>query len=178
MGGGDIDFAVNSFVNFSLMAIGGLAGIWAAKPLPNFLKGDVALSVTLAVILIMPFLFSRPYSWDEFGRLTGVLNALLLVQIYQSQNGRITALLDLKPLRELGIISYAAYLFHPVINLAQIPHYFGYSIEIRRSVSMAIDFAATVALAALSWRFLERPARSWLISRFQWEGGTTGRGDG
>ena len=62
-------------------------------------------------------------------------------------------------------ISYAAYLFHPVIDLSQIPHYYGYPIEIRRSASMVMDFMATILLATLSWRLLERPVRNWVISK-------------
>jgi peptidoglycan/LPS O-acetylase OafA/YrhL len=162
----DIGFAVNSLVNFSLMGFGGLAGVWADKPLPNALKSDLALSATLLFVLSTPLLFRWPDTWDQLGRLSGIPCALLLVQIYQSQNGRIVTLLDLRPVRELGVISYAAYLFHPVINLSQIPHYYGYPIEIRRSVSMVMDFTATILLAMLSWRLLERPVRNWVISRF------------
>jgi len=165
-----VSFEVGSFVNFGLMAIGGLAGLWAERALPWGLKGDGPLAFTLAFILVMPVLFRSPESWGHFGRLTCVLNALLLVQIYQLQNGRITALLDLFPIRELGIISYAAYLFHPVINLSEIPHHFGYSIEIRRSFSMVLDLTATILLASVSWRILERPVRSWLISGFDGTG--------
>jgi peptidoglycan/LPS O-acetylase OafA/YrhL len=162
----DIGFAVNSLVNFSLMAIGGLAGVWADKPLPNALKGDLALSVTLLFVLSTPLLFRWPDTWDQLGRLSGIPCALLLMQIYQSQNGRVVTLLDLRPVRELGVISYAAYLFHPVINLSQVPHYYGYPIEIRRSASMVMDFMATILLATLSWRLLERPVRNWVISKF------------
>jgi peptidoglycan/LPS O-acetylase OafA/YrhL len=162
-----VSFEVGSFVNFGLMAIGGLAGLWAERPLPSCLKGNGPAVLTLGLILVMPALFRSPEAWAHFGRLTCVLNALLLVQIYQSQNSSITAVLELFPIREIGIISYAAYLFHPVINLSEIPRHFGYSIEIRRSVSMVLDLAATILLASMSWRILERPVRSWLISRFE-----------
>jgi peptidoglycan/LPS O-acetylase OafA/YrhL len=160
-------FDVNSFVNFGLMAVGGLAGLWAEKRLPRGLQGDGPLALTLGLVLVMPALFTAPESWAHFGRLTCVLNALVLVQIYQLQNGRVTALLDLFPIRELGIISYAAYLFHPVINSAEVLHHYGYSVEIRRSLSMVLDLAATILLAWVSWRILERPVRSRLISRFK-----------
>jgi len=165
-----VSFEAGSFVNFGLMGIGGLAGLWAERPLPRGLKGDGPLGLTLALILVMPVLFRSPESWGHFGRLTCALNALLLVQIYQLQNGRITTLLDLFPIRELGIISYAAYLFHPVINLSEIFHHFGSSIEIRRSLSMVLDLTATILLASMSWRILERPVRSWLISLFEGAG--------
>ena len=160
-------FDVNSVVNFGPMAVGGLAGLWAERRLPRCLQGDGPLALTIGLILVMPALFTAPEPWSHFGRSTCVLNALVLVQIYQSQNGRVTAFLDLFTIRELGIISYAAYLFHPVINLAEVLHHYGYTVEIRRSLSMVLDFTAAVLLAYASWRILERPMRSWLIARFE-----------
>jgi peptidoglycan/LPS O-acetylase OafA/YrhL len=164
----EVSFAVNSFVNFGLLAVGGLAGLWAERPLPRYLKGDLPLALAFALILVMPMLFRSVDSWEQFGRLTCFLNALLLVQIYQLQNGRITALLDLAPIRALGIISYAAYLFHPVINVSEVADHFGYPIQLRRSLNMALDLTATIFLAFVSWQLFERPVRGWLISRFQW----------
>jgi peptidoglycan/LPS O-acetylase OafA/YrhL len=165
-GAWDVSFAVNSLANFGLLGVGGLAGLWAERPLPRSLKGDVPLAFTFALILVMPVLFTSVDSWDQFGRLTCFLNALLLVQIYQLQNGRITALLDLFPIRELGIISYAAYLFHPLINVSEVADHFGYPIELRRSFNMVLDLTATIFLAFVSWQLFERPVRGWLISRF------------
>ena len=121
------------------------------------------LALTLALILAMPVLFSSTRAWIHFGRLSCVLNGLLLVQIYQLQNGRITKLLDLYPIRQLGLISYAAYLFHPLINLAELADYLGYQVHIRRSLTILADLAATIMLASASWRTLENPCEDgWL----------------
>jgi peptidoglycan/LPS O-acetylase OafA/YrhL len=65
----------------------------------------------------------------------------------------------------LGIISYAAYLFHPLINLSELADYLGYHVDIRRSLTMLADLAATVMLAFASWRTLEQPVRRWLVAQ-------------
>jgi peptidoglycan/LPS O-acetylase OafA/YrhL len=161
----DARFDTDPLVNFGLMAIGGLAGLRADRPLPRLLSGDGALVLTLALILAMPVLFSSTAAWIHFARSTCVLNALLLVQIYQLQNGRITKLLDLYPIRELGVISYAAYLFHPLIDLSGLANYLGYPVHLRHSWTMLAELAATIALAFSSWRILERPVRTWLVAQ-------------
>lgn len=166
-GASDGRFDTDSLVNFGLMAIGGLAGLWADRPLPRPLSGDGALVLTLALILAMPVLFSSTAAWIHFARSTCVLNGLLLVQIYQLQNGRITRLLDLYAVRQLGIISYAAYLFHPLIDMPELANHLGYDVHPRRSFAMLADLAATVVLASASWRVLEHPARRWLVARYQ-----------
>ena len=164
-GASDARFDADSLVNFGLMAIGGLAGLWADRPLPRLLRSDGALVLTLALILAMPVVFYSTQAWIHFARLTCVLNGLLLVQIYQLQHGRITRFLDLYPVRQLGIISYAAYLFHPLINLSELANYLGYQIHPRRSLTMLADLAATIVLASASWRVLEQPVRRWLVAQ-------------
>ena len=164
-GASDGRFDTDSLVNFGLMGIGGLAGLWADRPLPRLLRGDGPLVLALALILAMPVLFSSTAAWIHFARLSCVLNGLLLVQIYQLQNGRITKLLDLYPIRQLGIISYAAYLFHPLINLSELADYLGHPIHVRRSLTILADLAATIVLALASWRTLEQPVRKWLVAQ-------------
>jgi len=164
-GASDARFDTDSLVNFGLMAIGGLAGLRADKPLPRILSGDGAIAITLALILAMPVVFNSTADWIHFARSTCVLNGLLLIQVYQRQDGRITRFLDLYPIRELGIISYAAYLFHPLIDLSEFADYLGYPIHARRSWTMLAELAATIVLAFASWRILERPARTWLVGR-------------
>jgi peptidoglycan/LPS O-acetylase OafA/YrhL len=164
-GASDARFDTDSLVNFGLMGIGGLAGLWADRPLPRLLSGDGPLVLTLALILAMPVLFSSTAAWIHFARLTCLLNGLLLVQIYQLQNGRFTKLLNLYPIRQLSIISYAAYLFHPLIDLSELANYLGYQIHARRSLTMLADLAATIVLALASWRMLEQPVRKWLVAQ-------------
>ena len=155
-----VSFEVNSLVNFGLMAIGGLAGLVADRPLPGLLQGDLAITVTVAAVFVAPALFVSADSWSHFGLISAVLTALALIQIYQSQDGRVTRLFNIFPLRELGVISYGAYLFHPVIKGVTLLHLLGYEGEIRHSVGMMLDLVITVGLALASWKLLERPVRN------------------
>lgn len=159
-----VSFEINSLINFGLMAIGGLAGLAAERPLPTPLRGDLPLLASLVAILAAPALFPDIDSWARFGRVPAALTALALVQIYQDQHGRVAWLLDLAPLRVLGIISYGAYLFHPVIKSGDLLHLVGYKGELRHSAVMLADLLVTVGLASASYRLLERPIRSAVLA--------------
>jgi peptidoglycan/LPS O-acetylase OafA/YrhL len=67
--------------------------------------------------------------------------------------------LNSRPLREIGIISYGAYLFHPVIHLNGISSFFGISASFPLWISATFELSVTLALAAISWRFLEKPIK-------------------
>jgi peptidoglycan/LPS O-acetylase OafA/YrhL len=160
-----ISFEVNSLANFGLMAIGGLAGIAAERPLPSALRGPVPLIGTLAAVLSAPALFHDIDVWAHFGRIAAALMALVLIQIYQDQRGAIARLLDLPPLRGLGFISYGAYLFHPVIKSATLLHLVGYRGELRHSAMMLLDLLVTISLALTSYLFFERPVRAAILAK-------------
>ena len=157
-GSWSVSFDVNSFVNFGLMAIGGLAGLRANRALPKLLGGDIAICINFCTILVIPLLMSSV--WPQFGRVTGLLMALLLMQIYQKQNGWFVTVLNSPPLRRLGVVSYGAYLFHVVINVPGALARFGYVSEYPLFTKLFFDLAVTIILAELSWRFLESPLRA------------------
>ena len=159
-----ISFEINSLINFGLMAVGGLAGLAAERPLPTALRGSAPLLATLAAVLAAPALFPDIDTWAHFGRIPAALTALALVQIYQDQRGRVARLLDLPPLRGLGIISYGAYLFHPVIKSGTLLHLVGYGGELRHSAVMFLDLLVTVGLASTSYLMFERPVRSTVVA--------------
>ena len=109
-------------------------------------------------------LFPDIDSWAHFGRIPEALTALALIQIYQNQHGRVAWLLDLAPLRGLGIISYGAYLFHPVIKSSDLLHLLGYKGDLRHSAIMLLDLLVTVGLASASYRLFERPIRNAVLA--------------
>jgi peptidoglycan/LPS O-acetylase OafA/YrhL len=123
-----ISFDVNSFVNFGLLAVGGLAGLFADRSLPRWLAGDPAIVVTFFLFLLVPTLAV----W----------------------------LLELWPVREIGLISYGAYLFHPVVKAEGILDWFGYFGPLSYKASVAFEFVVTLLLAELSWHVLENPIRN------------------
>ena len=149
-----VTFDVNSFINIGLFGMGGLAGLYAARPLPRWMLNDVAIVAVLVLFLSIASL-PVPY-FSEYGRVAGVLAACLLVQITQRQESAVVAALDVAPVRWLGVISYAAYLFHPVIHSDSILAFFGVATPAHRW-TIVMDFAITVVLATASWILLEAP---------------------
>ena len=158
-GRGSISFDVNSFANFGLMGIGGLAGIAADRPLPRAIAGNLAICMTGSLLLILPLVVATFQLWVQVGRLSGVLVALLLIQVYQQQKSWPVGVLDVAPLRRLGVISYGAYLFHLPIGTAAASAMLGYHAP-PFALRVVLELGATIALAELSWRFLEAPCRN------------------
>ncbi|HEY0786515.1 MAG TPA: acyltransferase family protein [Acidobacteriaceae bacterium] len=71
----------------------------------------------------------------------------------------IARLLTLRPMVFLGLISYSLYLWHwPIIAFQNLGALAGAGLPGR--VLKLADFAAALALATLSWRFIEQPLRS------------------
>jgi peptidoglycan/LPS O-acetylase OafA/YrhL len=151
-------FDVDTLANVGLIALGGLAGL-RTRPLPAWLARDAALAGVLALFVALPLLIAPTGWWLVLGRLSGVLAALLLLQVVEAWEGRAVALLEIPWLRRIGVISYAAYLFHVPLHAERVLALVGLDVAGPRSVSMALDLMLTLLLAELSWRLLERPAR-------------------
>lgn len=86
---------------------------------------------------------------------------MFLVQALTIPTSLLSVILGVRPLRWLGVRSYAIYLWHyPIIVLSA-----GLLTQLHnnRATYDLIIIATSVALAALSWHFVENPIR-----RFQW----------
>jgi peptidoglycan/LPS O-acetylase OafA/YrhL len=153
-----ISFDVDTLANLGLIALGGLAGL-RVKPLPAWLTGSAALVAVLILFLALPLVLAQSGLWLVVGRLSGVLAALLLLQVAAAPDSRAVALLDTGWLRRIGVISYAAYLFHVPLHAGRILQAVGFDVAGSRHMSMALDLIATLLLAEASWRLLESPAR-------------------
>jgi peptidoglycan/LPS O-acetylase OafA/YrhL len=161
-GAWSISFYVDTVANVGLLAVGGLAGLMVKRPLPGWVRSDATVCLVLATFMALPVAMAYSVLWPMLGRLGGVLAALLLVQVAQGQTGRVVRLLDMPWIREIGLVSYGAYLFHPVIHANQLLPAVGVDVEFRRSVTVAIELGLTLTLAELSWRLFERPVRALL----------------
>lgn len=157
-GAGPTRFDVDTLANLGLIALGGLAGL-RTKPLPAWLAHDAALAGVAILFLTLPLVVAPTGWWLILGRLSGVLAALLLLQVVQVRDGRAVALLEIPWLRRIGVISYAAYLFHVPLHAERVLAPIGLDVAGPRPVSMALDLILTLLLAELSWRLLEAPAR-------------------
>jgi peptidoglycan/LPS O-acetylase OafA/YrhL len=155
----NLSLDVNSVANFGLMAIGGLAGLGCERPLPGGLASDRALSVAIAAIFLLPIVMSSQTLWLASGRIIGFPAALLLIHLYQNQNGWLVRGLAVAPLRRLGILSYGAYLFHHEIKINGALTALGLTGDLPLAVTMPLELALTIWLADVSWRRLERPLR-------------------
>ncbi|MBS0250016.1 MAG: acyltransferase [Proteobacteria bacterium] len=152
-----VTFDVNSIVNIGLFGLGGLAGLFVDRPLPRWLLNDVAMVAVFALILSAPLVLANPGFLEISRPAVGILVACLLVQISQQQVSAVVKMLDLAPIRWIGVISYAAYLFHPVIHSNSILAFFDLPVPAEHRWTVAIDFMLTIAFAAASWVFLEQP---------------------
>ncbi|HML28746.1 MAG TPA: acyltransferase [Hyphomicrobium sp.] len=152
-----ITFDVSSLVNIGLFGFGGLAGLLADRPLPRWLLNDGAIVIVFALVLLPPVLLSNP----EFAELSrpavGIFAACLLVQITQCQDGLTVKALDWAPIRWVGVISYAAYLFHPVIHSNAFLEFFGLPSPDQHRWIVVLDFVLTLIFASASWALLEQP---------------------
>ena len=98
------------------------------------------------------------YSW------LACLYACLLLIVVTAQNGVFVEIVRLSLLRQLGTIAYGVYLIHiPVILLTH-----GLVLGKDTSITNLLDglvtllaFLLTIFLAAISWRFFEKPIINW-----------------
>jgi peptidoglycan/LPS O-acetylase OafA/YrhL len=110
----------------------------------------------LAVVLIYLFkqlLFSQTLLLDQVYTRACLLAVPLLVLLIGTPKSLIARLIGCAPLRYLGKISYALYLFHLLIRNV-VYHYLPHG---SLDLTAAVTFAASLTLAALSWHLVESP---------------------
>jgi peptidoglycan/LPS O-acetylase OafA/YrhL len=110
----------------------------------------------LAVVLIYLFkqlLFSQTLLLDQVYTRACLLAVPLIVLLIGAPKSLVARLIGCAPLRYLGKISYALYLFHLLIRNV-VYHYLP---NASLDLTAAVTFAASLTLAALSWRLIEAP---------------------
>ena len=81
-----------------------------------------------------------------------------LIEVVLSGAGRPSlGLLRLRPLRRLGVISYGLYLYHLPVLMITLDVARGLGVPGKPSYVRILGVLLAVPLAALSWRFIERP---------------------
>jgi peptidoglycan/LPS O-acetylase OafA/YrhL len=88
-----------------------------------------------------------------------LLNYFFAVIIYGvAREGWFTRLLEWRPLRYLGRISYGLYVYHfPIVWFSLRIVDLGVSPPLLQPLSMLIALATTILIASLSFHFMERP---------------------
>ena len=159
-----VSIDVNSFVNFALIGFGGIVGLRSTWSAPKWLTGGAAQVAVLSVYVTLAAVFgTRPHLWPLFGKLTVVLVGALLFQIFQGQGSWFVNILESAPLRNIGRISYGAYLIHNFLHFSIIEHLlqrFGVGAP-PRIVQALVELAASLIFAGLSWQYLEKPSIAW-----------------
>ncbi len=155
---------------FGLLLGAALAMVWPSRSLTTRLTGrardilDAAGGVGLVAIGVLVW---RTNQYSPFlypgGLLLLSLASALVVGALAHPATRLGRLLGWGPLRWLGVRSYGIYLWHAPIIVLTTP-------AVNRGVGpvrAALQVAASVGMAALSWRYLEEPIRHGALGRLR-----------
>ena len=116
-------------------------------------------SNTLSLIGLMAICISI-FSYNEYTRTPSLYTLIpvigtCLILLYGREEAMVARILSMRPLVGIGLISYSAYLWHqPLFAFAR-----ALSIEAPSSSVMIALSLLSMALAYLTWRFIERPFR-------------------
>ena len=92
-----------------------------------------------------------------------------LIFLTWSDEGFVARLLSARPFNWLGNISYSVYLMHYSVGTAVwyiwVKVRPGLPEPIERIASLALIFGSAVAVAHLTYRYVEKPAQRWLLGR-------------
>jgi peptidoglycan/LPS O-acetylase OafA/YrhL len=163
---------------FGLLVGAALAMVWPSHRLradlalrPRQLRRERALSQLLdgagvVGLVVIAFLICGTNQYSTFLYYGGIVllsvATVLVVAALAHPASQLGRVLGWKPLRWLGVRSYGIYLWHYPIIVLTTP-------TMQRSVNLPLDVlqvGATIAVAALSWWFVEEPIRRGALGRF------------
>lgn len=159
---------------FGLLIGAALAFVWPSTSLPQLRPaardGIVLLGAAGLALFIWMVLYTNAYQTFMYrgGMVLLAVGTMFLVQALTMPNSLLSAMLGVRPLRWLGVRSYAIYLWHyPIIVLSA-----GLLTKLHGNHGLydLIVIVGSVVVAALSWHFVEDPIR-----RFRWNAPRTRR---
>jgi peptidoglycan/LPS O-acetylase OafA/YrhL len=136
---------------------------------------DAVAAVGLAVLLSLLVTMSEfePVLWRGGMLLVGVATVAVIVAIVHPRSGFAARVLGWAPLGWIGVRSYGIYLWHwPLFALTR-P---GLDTPLEGAPLLMARLGATLLLADLSYRWIERPVRSGALGRL-WRSGRDRRSD-
>lgn len=156
---------------FGLLAGAALAMVWPSRRFrsEHALRRDRYLldGVGVAGLAVIALLVWQTNQYSEFMYRGGIVllsvATVLAVASVAHPASRIGPALGCAPMRWIGVRSYGIYLWHYPIIILTNPSTSGAT----GLYLDALQVAATVAVAALSWRFVEEPIRRGAIGRFR-----------
>jgi peptidoglycan/LPS O-acetylase OafA/YrhL len=149
---------------FGLLIGAAVAIVWPTRPGSRTLSAgarrllDVAGVVGLAVIVLLVWRTNEysPFMFRGGMAALSVATAVVVAAV-ATPGGLVGVALGCWPLRWIGVRSYGVYLWHyPIIVLTAPAGGAGSPVSVVRAVALV---AATVLIAALSWKFIEEPIR-------------------
>jgi peptidoglycan/LPS O-acetylase OafA/YrhL len=158
---------------FALLVGAALAFVWVpvasgAHPARSWRRPRITGSdaVAAAGLAGLGFLFFNLTAYDDLLYLggfqfTAILTAIVIAAVVRPA-GLVGRLLDTAPMRWLGHRSYSIYLWHWPVFVVTRP---GIDIALEGWPALALRLAATLVLADLSFRFIERPIREGALGR-------------
>lgn len=139
------------------LGLGAALALGAAPTLRGRAVRELAAALGLALIAAAIVGFSSRTAFPGVAALVPCLGAALVIHAHADPAAPPTLIargLALAPLGYLGAISYSLYLWHwPLLVMTR------YLVIAPGPAHLAAVGAATLALASLSWRFVERPLR-------------------
>ena len=96
-------------------------------------------------------------AFERQGLYAIVALCLLLVAVFAAPKNPVSWALGNPVMAWLGTLSYGIYLWHKSIVEYASKHFGGHYFDAHFATVVAIGFVGSVVLAAISWRFLERP---------------------
>jgi peptidoglycan/LPS O-acetylase OafA/YrhL len=147
-------FFLSPFRAWELL-FGALLALDAVPPLRSAAAREVVGLIGLAAIATATFCYSPATSFPGVSALLPVAGTAAVIHATTGQPTRVAQALQFRPLVYVGLISYSLYLWHwPLIVFAR----FASGMEQAPGAAWLL-LAASVALAALSHRFVEQPFR-------------------
>jgi peptidoglycan/LPS O-acetylase OafA/YrhL len=140
------------------LLMGTAVALWNPVARWPALGRDVVGFVGLALVVVPMFLYNAGTPFPGLAALPPCLGTALIIAVSQQRPAWVGRLLGLPPMVWIGMISYSLYLWHwPVIAFDA----YGAPLVkgLGRHPSQWLMFATALALACLSWRFVEQPFR-------------------
>jgi len=166
---GAMDFKASTFTLGSLdsLAIGALLALAWSSDIPKltiqkYLK-RIILPVGLALYTICLLFYHYRINPSVFFVLGDFSASLIFAWLissaglgFKNSAGKV---LEIKPLRYLGKITYGIYVYHyfPPLILAPLLSRFGYQLSIPSFENFVLSGFVTIVVASISWRWFEQP---------------------
>lgn len=133
--------------------LGSMAALWCAKRENN--GNTAAAALGLGALCLGFFIYNDDTLFPSYLTLLPTLGTALVL-IYARGANFTAKILQLPPLRFVGLISFSAYLWHqPVFVFARIEGY-----ETAHPTTAFILIAVILALSSATWYFVEQPFRN------------------